>query len=273
MIKDAYSLYVHRFWWSRRAPNVYTHMHTHMHTYIYTHTRTHAHARAWRWQTYIQAISVAPEHMETCSHAPFHGTTSRPTNCSSHFAVGVNGANSSAADLQGRFAAWRPYYTAKLRAALGPEKIIIANAAMPATADPALNGVTVEFEHCAGDENPHLRRSGGGGGGGVDWHSQRLQAVTGGVRSRGGFALNDVCTQAFEGQKALTDMAGLPNVFALWLTHSEVVPAEQQCAELARVQKLLPWIREGDDVTDCTREGGPASCVRCNFSSSAASSF
>ena len=63
---------------------------------------------------------------------------------------------------------------------------------------------------------------------------------------------------------ALTDLSGLPNVFALWLTHSEVVPAEVQCQQLHQAQHELPWLQEGDDITDCTRETGPASCVRCN---------
>jgi hypothetical protein len=39
-----------------------------------------------------------------------------------------------------------------------------------------------------------------------------------------------------------------------------------QCDELHEVQRILPWIQEGDDITDCTRESGAASCVRCNTS-------
>ena len=77
-------------------------------------------------------------------------------------------------------------------------------------------------------------------------------------------ALSAVCRQTFLGQKALTDLAGLPGVFGLWLTHSEVVAAKEQCAQLASVRREFGWIREGDDITDCTRETGPASCVHCN---------
>ena len=53
------------------------------------------------------------------------------------------------ARVRRRFASWRPYYTAKLRLALGQGKIIIANVPSPSVADPSLNGVTIEFEHCA----------------------------------------------------------------------------------------------------------------------------
>ena len=83
---------------------------------------------------------------------PVHGTTSRPAGCESNFAVGLDGSNSSLADLQAQYAAWRPYYTAKLRKAMGQAKVLIANAPAPSVADPALNGITIEFEHCAGDQ-------------------------------------------------------------------------------------------------------------------------
>ena len=39
---------------------------------------------------------------------------------------------------------------------LGDEAILIANVPAPSVADLALNGITVEFEHCKGDESPHL---------------------------------------------------------------------------------------------------------------------
>lgn len=146
-----------------------------------------------------------------------------------------------------RYAAWRPYYTAKLREAMGPSKILIANAPAPSVADPALNGITIEFEHCAGDQNPH----------------QEAEEHIG----AGDISLNAVCRNTLLGQKAQTDLAGLEPIFALWLTHSEVMPAKQQCAELASIQQDFHWVREGDDITDCTRETGPASCVHCNTSS------
>lgn len=43
-----------------------------------------------------------------------------------------------------------------------------------------------------------------------------------------------------------------------------MVPAAQQCAQLAAAQAELPWVRAGEDITDCTRESGGKYCVRCN---------
>lgn len=196
------------------------------------------------WATYIELISAPPQRMEECTHRSVHGTVSRPPGCDSNFAIESSSANSSLADLQAQYAAWRPYYTAKLRAAMGTSKILIANAPAPSVADPALNGITIEFEHCAGDQRPH---------------QDAMDHSTAGV-----FSLNAVCRRTLLGQKAQTDLAGLQPVFGLWLTHSEVMPAKQQCAELATVQQELAWVRQGDDITDCTRETGPASCVHCN---------
>jgi hypothetical protein len=198
------------------------------------------------WATYIELISAPPQHMEDCTHRHVNGVVSRPPGCESNFAIDVTGANSSIADLQAQYAAWRPYYTAKLRAAMGPSKILIANAPAPSVADPALNGITIEFEHCAGDQSPHRDAT------------EYLAADD--------FSLNAVCRMTLLGQKAQTDLAGLEPIFALWLTHSEVMPAKQQCAELASIQQKFHWVREGDDITDCTRETGPASCVHCNTS-------
>ena len=38
---------------------------------------------------------------------------------------------------------------------MGEDGILIANAPAPSVADPSLNGITIEFEHCAGDQKPH----------------------------------------------------------------------------------------------------------------------
>ena len=166
------------------------------------------------------------------------------------------------------------YYTARLRAALGTAKLIIANVPAPSVADPSLNGITIEFEHCAGDESPHAALRAGAAGAGVGGtagpaaivDAEDVPAFRRAAARARSFSLNAACTQTLLGQKALSDLSGRESVFALWLTHSEVVPAALQCAELAGVQGALPWVREGDDITDCTRETGPASCVRCNTS-------
>ena len=91
-----------------------------------------------------------------------------------------------------QYAAWRPYYTAKLRKAMGPAKILIANAPAPSVADPSLNGITIEFEHCAGDQRPHQDAAESS--------------------SAGDFSLNAVCRNTLLGQKAQTDLAGLEPV-------------------------------------------------------------
>ena len=64
-----------------------------------------------------------------------------------------------------------------------------ANVNTPALADPSLNGVTVEFEHCAGDQNPH-----------AEAEESAKEAPE---------ALNDICTETLLGQKALTDLSGV----------------------------------------------------------------
>lgn len=158
------------------------------------------------------------------------------------------------------------YYTARLRAALGTAKLIIANVPAPSVADPSLNGITIEFEHCAGDESPHAALRAGTAGPAAVVDAEDVAAFRRAAARARSFSLNAACTQTLLGQKALSDLSGRESVFALWLTHSEVVPAALQCAELAGVQGALPWVREGDDITDCTRETGPASCVRCNTS-------
>eukprot|EP00040_Diaphanoeca_grandis_P039774 m.260109 g.260109 ORF g.260109 m.260109 type:complete len:417 (+) comp39228_c0_seq1:100-1350(+) len=217
------------------------------------------------WQTYIELISAPPDRMEICRHEPVHGTTSRPEGCESFYSIDSSQTNSSLDALQAQYAAWRPYYTASLRKAVGPKGILIANANTPAMADPSLNGITVEFEHCAGDQDPHVANLNPNEG-----DNDTATKVVGTTRTSASSGppppptLNDVCLQTFLGQKALTDMSGLQPVFALWLTHSEVVPAKTQCAELAQIRAQLPWIREGDDITDCTRETGAASCVHCD---------
>ena len=199
------------------------------------------------WAEYIELISAPPATMEHCAHEHLHPGAGRPQHCSSFFSIDSSGKNASLDALQAQFAAWRPYYTLSLRKALGPKAIMIANAPSPALSDMALNGITIEFEHCAGDERPLLRQL-----------QQQASATTTG--------LNDVCRQTLLGQKAMTDIAGLEPVFGLWLTHSEIVPAPLQCAELARIRSEWDWVREGDDETDCSEERGPSSCVHCNSS-------
>jgi hypothetical protein len=62
--------------------------------------------------------------------------------------------------------------------------IIIANVNAPSLADPALNGITVEFEHCKGDQSPHALE-------------QDIKQY--GVAPRS--SLSQACRQTLEGQK------------------------------------------------------------------------
>ena len=191
------------------------------------------------------------------------------------------------------------YYTAFLRKGLGPDAILIANVRTPSVSDPSLNGVTIEFEHCAGDESPHQPRrthaagadtrnsasfKGGsgpvdspgvtGGSGGAGSTAPEQQHLPGDNRNGSGggsgsgsgnsSALAAACRELLVGQHAVSGLVhGLPPVFGLWLTHSEVVPAATQCRQMAAIQREFGWVGVGDDITDCTRETGPASCVRC----------
>jgi len=202
------------------------------------------------WASYVEEISVAP--MERCTREPLHGTISRPPNCSSKIAVDYAGHNSSLAALQAQLQAWRPYYTAKLRQMLGERALLIANVNAPALADASLSGVTVEFEHCKSDQSPHQQAGVAAGAGKA------------GAASR---SLSDVCEQMLRGQHAMSTLGNRSSksvILALWLTHSEVVSAAVQCAQLAKAMREHAWLCEGDDITDCTRETGAASCVRCN---------
>jgi hypothetical protein len=58
-----------------------------------------------------------------------------------------DGIAESTADALKQYAAWAPAFVAGLRSALGPEAIILANAAGP-NSDPSLNGLTIEMEAC-----------------------------------------------------------------------------------------------------------------------------
>lgn len=143
------------------------------------------------------------------------------------------------ARLQAQYAAWRPYFTARLRQIVGEKGLLVANVGVPHTADGALSGITVEFEHC------------------------RLDGTGSSVSGSSG--LDPACLDALEGQAAATLLAGRGSmpVSGMWLTHGDMLPAKVQCAEMTQAQSVLKWLRRGDDLSDCMRETGGKSCVYC----------
>ena len=44
--------------------------------------------------------------------------------------------------------------------------------------------------------------------------------------------------------------AGRDPLSVLWLTHSESMPAKEQCAAVAALQKAYPWVQAGTDFFD-----------------------
>jgi hypothetical protein len=86
--------------------------------------------------------------------------------------------------------------------------ILIANAGPGLVSDPSLNGISIEFEHCSGDQNPH-RAS--------DSEPATSQARLSAPRVESQ-SLSDACRQTFLGQRALT---------ALSVSHRE--PHGRQC--------------------------------------------
>ena len=55
------------------------------------------------------------------------------------------------------------------------------------------------------------------------------------------------CTSALQEN---FDVGAKPTVSALWLTHGESMPAEQQCATARRVAQEMPWVQMGTDFFD-----------------------
>jgi hypothetical protein len=55
------------------------------------------------------------------------------------------------------------------------------------------------------------------------------------------------CEDAVEGQYALSNA---PAMGIIWLTHSEVIPPEEQCRMVAVFQKKYPWLLAGTDFFD-----------------------
>jgi len=57
-------------------------------------------------------------------------------------------------DLAAQYAAYKPYFSKKLREAVGDDALIIANAGTLSGGDPSLNGITIEAENCCVSTSP-----------------------------------------------------------------------------------------------------------------------
>jgi len=121
-----------------------------------------------------------------------------------------DGVAETLAEALAQYTAWAPALVARLRARLGASALILANSA-GALSDASLSGLTIEMEACL-DEG--------------------------------------ACTNAMLGQADVTATLGRAPTSVFWLTHSEVMPPAQQCAEVAAWQAAHPWILAGTDFFD-----------------------
>jgi hypothetical protein len=107
--------------------------------------------------------------------------------------------------LQAQYAAWKPYYAAQLRKALG-QKMMLANTGSPSVSDAALDGQSIEFE----------------------WFTK----ARGGLRA---------CSAEHFGQHALSAAqgGGRTAMSVMWLTDAKGIPAETQCQQLCMLQQSI----------------------------------
>ena len=115
--------------------------------------------------------------------------------------VNGDGKPDSAEQVYGQYFAWAPAFVAMVRARLGARAVLLANSA-GSISDTSLSGITIEMEACAG-------ALGGPG----------------------------KCADALEAQKAASLAAGHQPLSVLWLTHSESIPPQKQCEEVAALQR------------------------------------
>ena len=67
-----------------------------------------------------------------------------------HYDCDGDGKPNTDEELQTQWKSWRPYLVAQVRAALGPDAILIGNTG-GAMSLPGLNGITIEMEWCGTD--------------------------------------------------------------------------------------------------------------------------
>ena len=111
-----------------------------------------------------------------------------------------DGRPNTIASLQKQAKEFRPVWSASLRRKLGAKAVMLGNAEGNVV-DRNLNGLTLEMEHCT----PPLGNA-------------------------------TACVQKFAKQR---EVSVQPAVSIVWLTHSEILPAKQQCETVAAIQKAL----------------------------------
>ena len=114
--------------------------------------------------------------------------------------VDGDGAPDTDHDIQILYSGWRPYFVQQLRAALGPDRLLLANSAVASL--PGLNGITLEMEVCGTDKTS--------------------------------------CLAAVESSRAVAASEGIERVDVFWLTHSETVPPAEQCAYVEEMVGRFP---------------------------------
>ena len=150
----------------------------------------------------------------------FHQCTTREEGCTSFMKPGRSydidgdGVADSSSTIYASYFAWAPAFVAMLRARLGAQAVLLANSA-GSLSDASLSGITIEMEACT--------------------------AARGGARK---------CADALVAQRAAALAAGHEPVSILWLTHSETIPAAQQCKTVAGLQAQYPWVQAGTDFFD-----------------------
>ena len=75
-------------------------------------------------------------------------------NQSQAFDTNNDGVADTPGDLAAQYAAYKPYFSKKLREAVGDDALIIANAGTLSGGDPSLNGITIEAENCCVSTSP-----------------------------------------------------------------------------------------------------------------------
>ena len=148
-----------------------------------------------------------------------------------YFDINGDGQADDVASIYAQYAAYRPYFFAKIREAIGPDRHMITNTGPPFTPDPVLNGISIESESCHS----------------LDPHRVPASAAA--------------CAEAFLGQHLASVYE--PKVSLYWLTEEQLVNASMQCRDVEEISARLTaqngTLWQGVDLGDHTWHH-PAGC-------------